>query len=333
MKKIALLCLFLFMSVAVFASPALAKESRKKDWPSNIVFLTGPKGGQWFALASAIAETLSNTVLPASSRTGGGVANLKNIEEKRGDIGFTLACFMGAADSGEKEYEALRTTGVEIIANVYPQVLYVLVRKDFAEKHKITDARSLFALKAPVRFASLKPGTASEFILSMLLKYGYKTDFAQLKKQGWLIEFNNYAETADNFVAGDLDSFAYTAGTNVPLIKTMEEHLGVVILPVEQKVLTALSAKFKTGTYTIEPGDYQSVKTAIKTLGDYTAMIARSDLPDTLVYDVLQSLYKNKGYIGEDIVDFTTLGPKTAVPANLPLHPGAAKFWKDVAKK
>lgn len=330
MSKFVQFFLGLFFCLILLSTPALANEQDKEGWPSHLTFFTGPNGGQWFFLGTSITEILNTNILPTSMRLGGGVANIKSIAEGQGDIGFTLSCFMGAASSGEEEYKILETENIEIIANVYPQVLYVLLRKDFADKHNIESIRDLLALEEPVRFASLKPGTASEFIVSMLLKYGYNTNFEQLKKQGWQLSFNNYAETADNFVAGDLDCFAYTAGTDVPLIKIMEDHLEVIILPVEEDILSLLADKFQTSTYIIEPGDYTSITEPIATLGDYTTIIVRKDLPDTLVYKIIETLYTNKSYIAKDIIDFNSLSPDTAIPGTLAMHPGALKFWNDM---
>jgi TRAP transporter TAXI family solute receptor len=216
---------------------------------------------------------------------------------------------------------------VVLMANVYPQVLYFLMRKDVADKYGIRDVASLLKQRAPLRFASLRPGTASEFVLNMLFKYGYDTSFAKLREQGWSLEFNNYAETADNFVEGKLDCFAYTAGTEVPLILDMEKHTEVVVLPVEQKVLDLLEKKFKTHTYTIMPGIYKSVTAPIATLGDSTCIIVRKDLQDGVVFDICKAIWTNKGSLVEAVKDFQTLSPKSAVPPGLDIHPGAKKFW------
>ena len=151
-----------------------------------------------------------------------------------------------------------------------------------------------------------------------------------MREQGWTVSFNNYAETADNFVSGALDCFAYTAGTDVPLIKTMEEHTELVVLPLDQKVLDMLSEKFKTGTYIIEPGDYRSVSRPITTLGDYTSIVIRKDFPDELVYAINKALWENRSYISGVISDFGGLSASTALPVGLPTHPGSVKFWDEV---
>ena len=309
---------------------AQAAPAVKPGWPMHLRMLTGPNGGQWFMMGEPIAEILSKNIAPTTSRMGGGMTNITSINKSDGDIAFSLACFLGASQSGEEEYKSIRLDNTMLMANVYPQVLYFLLRKDFAEKNNITGVESLLKLNMPLRFASLKPGTASEFILNLLFKYGYDSSFEQLKKQGWLISFNNYAETADNFVSGDIDCFAYTAGTTVPLISTMEQHTEVVILPVEQRVLDLLTQKFKTSTYTIKPGDYKNVTKPINTLGDWTCILVREDLPEDLVFAINKSLWEGRSYIGGVISDFNGLSPETALPAGLAAHPGSVKFWKSI---
>lgn len=326
------ICLLLFfVAVCLFAQTAHGAAKAKPGWPSHLRMLTGPNGGQWFMMGEPIAEALSNSVAPTTSRMGGGVANIAGLNKSMGDMGFSLACFLGAGQSGEAEYRNLTLENTVLLANVYPQVLYFLVRKDFAQKHNITGVESLLKLRMPLRFASLKPGTASEFILNLLFKYGYGTNFQKLREQGWLISFNNYAETADNFVSGELDCFAYTAGTTVPLILTMEEHTEVAILPVEQKVLDLLAEKFKTSTYTIKPGDYKSVTAPVRTLGDWTCILVRKDLPDDLVYAV-SKVWEGRGAISAVIKDFGRLSPATALPAGLEAHPGSVDFWKSLGE-
>ncbi len=311
-------------------APAVVLD--KNAWPSHLRLLTGPNGGQWFMLGEPISQALTQRVLSTSSRIGGGVSNIEALNKKLGDLGFTLTCFMGAAGSGEPEYASIRLDNTAIMANVYPQVLYFLIRKDFAEKHGISDVASLLDKKIPLRFATLKPGTASEFILTLLLKHGYNTNYEKLKAQGWSVDFNNYAETADNFVAGDLDCFASTAGTEVPLILTMENHTGVMVLPVDQKVLDLLSEKFKTSTYIIPPGVYKSVTAPVITLGDYTTLVVRKDFPEDLVFEICKALWEEKAAITKVVADFDGLSPESALPKNLDVHPGALRFWNSLKK-
>jgi TRAP transporter TAXI family solute receptor len=314
--------------LAFSAGPA--PQAGTAERPAHLRLLTGPNGGQWFKAGECLAPILTRSIVPTSSRIGGGVANIAAVDKRLGDLAFTTVCTLGAAQSGEQEYKSMVAENTVLMANIYPQVLYFLMRKEVADKHGVTDVASLLKQRAPLRFASLKPGTTSEFILSMLLKYGYDTNFTKLREQGWSLEFNNYAETADNFVEGKLDCFAYTAGTEVPLILAMEKHTEAVVLPVEQRVLDLLAKKFKTGTHTMMPGLYKSVTAPITTLVDSTCLIVRKDLPDDLVFDVCKAIWANKASLVEVVKDFQTLSPGNAAPPGLDIHPGARKFWDSV---
>ncbi|MDR2573310.1 MAG: TAXI family TRAP transporter solute-binding subunit [Desulfovibrio sp.] len=316
------------LSFFVWTNPALCADAAAPTH-KHLRILTGPVGGQWHTMGEPLASALSQ-IIPVSSRSGGGLTNIQAIDKKNADIAFTLACFLGAGQSGEAEYKSLKTDNVALLASVYPQVLYFLIRKDFAVKHNITSVGSLLDKKMPLRFATLKPGTASEFIVSMLLKYGYGTDYDKLRLQGWNIAFNNYSEMADDFTEGNLDCFAYTAGTTVPLIHAMENVTEVAILSVEQKTLKTLHDKFRTGTHTIQPGDYKGITTPVMTLGDYTTLIISKSLPDSLAYQIAESLWGNRGMVSKLVKDFDALSPKTAMPEGLETHPGAAKFWNEL---
>ena len=313
---------------AFAASPAPVAGTAER--PAHLRLLSGPNGGQWFTAGERMAAILTRAITPTTSRIGGGVSNIAALDKRVGDVGFTLTCFLGAAQSGEQEYQFMAAENAVLMANVYPQVLYFLLRKDVARKYGITDVAGLLKQRAPLRFASLKPGTASEFILNILLKYGYDTSFAKLREQGWLLEFNNYAETADNFVEGKLDCFAYTAGTEVPLILTMEKHTEVIVLPVDRHVLDLLAKKFKTSIYTIMPKLYKSVQTPVTTLSDFTCLIVRKDLPDDFVFDICKALWDNKAGLVEAVTDFQAFSPKNTMPPGFDVHPGAKKFWDSV---
>ncbi len=318
----------LIFCVFAFCSHGLANENS----PVHLRIVAGPEGGQWFLMAGPIAEVLSEEVLPSSYRKGGGISNLEMLNKKMADFGFSLTSFLGGAASGVPEYRDIKTKGVSVIGNVYPQILYFLVRTEFAKKHNLKSVDDLLQLDVPVRLASLKKGTGSEFFLRILLKYGYNTDYSALKKKGWWIFFNNYPETADDFVSGNLDCFAYTAGTNVPLLLDIENYTKFTALAVGDEVLTKLKDRFKFNSYVIAPSLYKGVTQPVRTLSDFTCMVVRQDMPEDLVYDILASLWKHKEEISKTLFEFKKFSPDTAIPDGVPLHPGAEKFWKDLRK-
>ncbi len=326
----------LFIFTFVFLLYGVASsfgQTSEKGWPMHLRIFAGPEGGQWFSISKPISDILSEEVISSTYRRGGGISNLERINSGKGDLAFSLASFLGGAASGAPEYAMIKAENVRSIGNVYPQVLYFLVRTEFAQKYNIKKVGDLLQLKAPVRFALLKKGTGSEFFVRILLKYGYDTNYAKLKENGWRIFFNNYPETADDFVAGELDCFAYTAGTHVPLLLDMENYTKFTALPVCAKVLTELKQKFKFNSYVIEPSVYKGVTKPVRTLSDFSCLVVQKDMPGDLVQAILSSLWNNKDKISETLVEFRNFSPEKALSEGIPVHQEAEKFWSNLQEQ
>lgn len=323
MRKV-LVC---FMALALIAG---AQAQSKAGWPDQLKFMSGPPGGNWFALGTALSEMWSKNVIQTTSSSGGGVANILNADAKKGDFGFTVASLLGAAIAGEEDFEGKAVKNAVIMANLYTQYTYFIMRKDFAEKNGIKSVDDMMTKDIPIRFATLKPGTASEFVIKALFKKGYNTNYDQLKKKKWTFEFTSYEGGADLLADNHLDCFAFSVGKVASIVMNIESNTPIVILPVGQKALDALAAAYGTTTFTIQPGTYKSVTSPVKTIGDYTCVVIRKDLPDSLVYELNKALWANRDSLAMAVKDIAELNPKEALPTGLPAHPGSQQFWKSV---
>ncbi len=332
MKKLKLVVTLFATGILLisFIQMASAASTKTEKQPCQLKILTGATGGQWNTFGNAIAAVLSNKLIPTSCRLGGAVANIEKVDKDNGDIGFSMSSFLAATDRERKPSVQKKAV---LMMNLYPQVLYILLRKKFADTHNIENLETLLQKDISVHFATLKRGTGSHFLFTTLLKHGYHTNFDQLRKKGWRIDFNNYEEIADKFVNEELDGFAYTAGGEVPLIQNMEKYTKLVILPISTEVIETLHREFHTNTYVIQPGAYKSVTAPITTLGDYTSLIVRRDLPTNLVYSINKLIWENREYIGQDMKDFRFLNPATVLPERVEAHPGSLKFWAELQAK
>lgn len=326
MKKLATLVIFAVL-LSFVAAPVSAAP--KEGWPKQIKFMAGPPGGNWFALGSALADMWSKNVVPTTSSTGGGVSNIINADVKKGDLGFSVTSLLGAAIKGEQDFEGRQTSNSVIMANLYTQYTYFIARKDFADKHNITSLGDIFAKKIPTRMATLKPGTASEFVVKSLFQKGYGIDYKAIKAMGGSMEFSSYEGGADLMADNHIDLFAFSVGKVASIVMNIESTTNIVILPVEDKALKALADAYGTVTFTVDPGIYKSVTKPVKTVGDYTSIVIRKDLPEDLVYDLCKAMWANKANLAKAVKDIDELSPAIAVPKGVPVHPGATKFWKE----
>ena len=335
-KRLYILFLFFGFAVHVFPSgfaAALAGEEAKSDaeqlgWPGTLHILTGPPGGQWDALGLELEKLLTANGLPAKKEVGGGVENLRLVGEGKADIGFTLYSFLGAAGAGEKELPEVDLDNAVLLSNLYPQVLYLIVRKGVADSHNLKTLGDLLKITDPIRFATLPKGTGSEFIFNMLLKSAYRTSYDRLEEQGWKVGFQSYAEITRLFLAGELDVCAYTAGPGTYLIPALEEKkLDAVLLPIDEEMLNLMTHQFMTITYVVEKGDYKSVEKDITTLGDYSCLVVQSSLPDDVVHQINKVMWDHRAEMAKVSKDMEQLSPRFAVSGQSKVHPASLKFW------
>ncbi|MDY3869160.1 MAG: TAXI family TRAP transporter solute-binding subunit [Pyramidobacter sp.] len=326
MKKIFAVCLVL---CTVLAGAAMA------DTPQQLKFMAGPPGGNWFALGGGLADMWSKEVMQTTSITGGAVANIINSHMRKGDLGFSNTSMLAVAQKGTDLAIFKRVcSNAKMLANLYTQYTYFIARKDFAEKHGVTTVDDIVNKKLPIRFATLKTGTGSEFVVKAVFESGYGIDYRKaIKEWGGSVEYASYSGGADLIADNHLDVFAFSVGKVAAIVMQIESQTDVVILGMSQEALDKVGEAIGTVTFTVDPGIYKSVtKEPVKVVGDYTCIVVRGDLDDKVVYDLCKAMYENVDMLAKGVVDIKELDPKTAIPASSVVsHPGAVKYWTEAA--
>ncbi|KAF2958580.1 C4-dicarboxylate ABC transporter substrate-binding protein [Thermotoga sp. Ku-13t] len=299
-----------------------------EKWPAQLRFVSGPSGGTWFALGGTLAGVWTQSVVPTTSGTGGGTSNIVTISKGQADIGLTTLSVFNAAVKGIDPFKE-PVKGTVLFANLYRQYAYFIMRKDYATKNNIKTLGDVIKKKLPIRFATLAPGTASELVIRLLFEKGYGVSWSDIKSWGGRVSFASYTDGANQLCDNQLDMFAFQVSRVASVIMDIESRTDVVILPVDEEAIQALADYLGTTKFYIEPGVYRSVTEPIPTVGDYTCLVIRENLPEDLVYKLAEALWKNKEQIAKAFADMAELNPNEAVTGNVPAHPGALKFWSE----
>ena len=305
-------------------------EQPKTEWPSTLRFLDGSPGATWEQISGVFAELISKNLVPTTARTGGGVSNIINLNDGKGDLGLTGAILGMPAMNGDPPFEK-KIDNVAAIANLYRQWFYFIISKDFADKYGIKSVDDIFEKKVPIRLASLKPGTLSEFTLKALLETGYGVTYDDIKNWGGEVVWASYSDGANQLINGNIDAFAFTVSMPTTVIMQVEAQKEIYILPISEEVRKKMAETYGTVTFTFEPGVYKSVKEPVPTIGTYTILIVRKDLPEDLVYQITKLYFENKDELAKSIKALGELDASEAAKnTGFPLHPGAEKYYKEI---
>ena len=322
----------LFIALILLLLIASSAYSSESGWPSNLRFMSGPKGGNWETLGSALSEIFNSSGLPETiSASGAGVSNILNTHARRADFGFSVTSLLGAALKGESDFRGCAVNNAVIMTNLYTQYTYFIMRKDFAAKNNIKSLDDIINNKIAVRFATLKPGTSSEFVIKALFDKAFGVDYKKFFASiGGSVDYFSYEAGADLLVDNNLDCFAFSVGKIAPILTSIESRAEIILLPVSQEALNKLSDAYGTVTLEIEPGIYKSVSEPVKTVGDFTCIVIRKDLPESLVYALNKAIWENKEFLTAKVQDMSELNYNTALPEKIPAHNGSLKFWNEI---
>lgn len=130
---------------------------------------------------------------------------------------------------------------------------------------------------------------------------------------------------------GRIDAAVFTTGIGAAVIVDTLLTGKVTMVPVTKAEAEALQKKYPFYvSIMVPPGTYRGLERETPTVSVKAMMVARSDLPEELVYSFTKVIFENLSTLYEAHAAAKALTLQTALEGMpIPLHPGAAKFYKE----
>lgn len=133
---------------------------------------------------------------------------------------------------------------------------------------------------------------------------------------------------------GVVDTICYIAGHPVGFAQELEvsHKLNIYSLTeAERKKLQEVHPYYQT--YKIEKNTYKALKTDLDTVTIFNFLICKKDLPEDFIYHVVKKTFKNRDRLAEAHQMFKQTKPENVYYINVPLHPGAERYYKEMEIK
>ncbi len=286
----------------------------------QVTLMTGPQGGVWVPLGGALKGMWEKVIpgLQVQMQPGAGIANVRGIDEGKAHIGFgnTITTVDGLA--GRPPYPK-KVTKVCHVANLYPQYYQMVVPAD-------VNINSVADMKGKVMVTQPK-GNSSEIINQHMLQVNGMS-YQSLAKVNFLA---SYTDAVD--LVKDGHAQVFTLGTTVPASSVMDlaSARGIKLIGIDAKTLAEMK-KINPGysKLTIKAGTYPKQDKDVDVIGYATHIIAACDLPEDVVYKMAKAMAANVADMAASNKAISGLTPKImAEDVGVPLHKGAAKFYKE----
>ncbi|WP_156288617.1 TAXI family TRAP transporter solute-binding subunit [Oceanobacillus salinisoli] len=295
--------------------------------PIQTTIMGGRTGGAWSVFTEGVAESIrrENDGSIVTVEPGGIIENPLNVGTNKTPYGLSYAMTAYAAYSGEEPYdqafEDIRAISVVIPSNYYQ----FIVRSD-VEYNSIDE---IMEKQLPVRLAVDQKGSAGEIITrNILQEYGVTYD--DIISWGGSVDHLGDSKAfelmADKRIDATGDAVSVPSSSIIEAATTNDLKL----FGLNPDIIASVSENLGMEAGIIKAGSYDFLEEDIATVNTPAIFIVNKDVPEEEVYLVTKSIYENLDYLGTVHEEFKNLTvEKMAEVGNVPLHPGAEKFFKE----
>ena len=304
-------------ATAVLAPAAMAEEF--------ITIGTGGVTGVYYPTGGAICRLVNkgrkdHGVRCSVESTGGSVYNINTIREGELEFGVAQSDWQYHAYNGTSKFEdAGPFEGLRAVFSVHPEPFTVVARAD-------SGIKTFEDLKGK-RVNIGNPGSGQRGTMEVLLAaLGWTSgDFALATE---LKASEQSAALCDN----QIDAMVYTVGHPSGSIQEATTACDSVLVEVSGDVVNKLveeNSFYRTAT--IPGGMYRGNDADTMTFGVGATFVSSDQVSEDAVYAVVSSVFENFEDFKGLHPAFANLDPKEMASAGLsaPLHPGAAKYYKE----
>jgi uncharacterized protein len=305
---------FGLLGVVLLCSPGMAAENAE---PETVTISTASPGGTYYPYGHGLAIMLTKYLGVAftDQATQGTVQNVLLLEQRKAMLGMTtmgvaLQAWNGTGWAKGTQYRSMRAlfpmfdTPFQFAA---PKRLNLWSLGAFAEKRI---------------GGGPKAGTSGTYFPEVFKALDIP---AVLRNGAW-------EDLVRQLAAGELDGMAFAVGAPVPDVAALDAKDPLHFIQPSSEQVALLRTRFPEFTPSVIPfGTYPSLREDYHTLGLYNFAIIHRDVPDDLAYRIVKAVFEHQ----QELVSAHPAAKET-VAANLdrdtflPLHPGAARYYREI---
>jgi TRAP transporter TAXI family solute receptor len=299
---------------------------------------TGSAGGTYFPIGGLIANAISNPpgsrpcdkggscgvpgLVAIAQSTNASAHNVTAIQAGQMEAGLTGAATLYFAYHGEAKFEGKPKPKLRVIANLFPEDLHLVLPKG----KKLVSLKALKGQRVGIAQAGSGTQIAVELMLGAQGITRDNIDEAEL----------NNTQSAERLADGQLDAYFYAAGTPVAAMIQLDNTKGMDLYSFSSGEIAESNRVVPYYVPSvIKAGTYQGVKYDVSTLAVNGILATSSDQPTDLIYEITKALWNkntrkllDNGHAKGKVIRLET-ALKGVEGLNVPLHPGAEKFYRE----
>jgi len=290
-------------------------------------------GSSWYVFAATldklIEPRLPGTRIEVVAR-GGGVANPMVVQNGAAEIALANVATAVWARDGHEVYGRKKAPDIRALVgglnNVY---IGAMIREDFIKKMGTDDLSAIFKSGKPVRIVMKPTGSNVPVAVDLILE-ALGSSRTKIKADGGDIIQVATPQIPAVIRDGKADIYFDTIIKGHPTITEASLTGDVRFVDLPKPALDALA---KSGLRPSQYGQWFKGQSGPNWGADFgTVLIANASLPEAQAYEITKAVIENAPALGEAHAAWRSFKPENAWKPEMtgvPLHPGAAKYYKE----
>lgn len=318
----------LFVTSAIAATMITGANAAKKE--SKYVIATASTGGTYYPVGVGIATIASlklakkhKTTFSAITSAGSG----ENVDMlQKGEVNFAIlqGLFGSMAWQGKAKYDGQPKKNLRSITMLWQNVEQFTIRKEFAKTGNINDLKNLYGEKFSIGGRSSGSRVSAETIMSSL-----GINFNKMN-----IQYLGYTPSSTALQDGKIDGMNTPSGPPTSAVTNAFASIGndkIKVLDFNEKDLKKINDNYPVWTpFTIKAGTYPGQTKDINTIAQPNLLVVTKDTPEETVYLLTKTIYENLPFLNSVHKATKAMSLDKAISGlPMPLHPGAARFYKE----
>ena len=304
-------------ALAVAAGASLLPAAAQAQQFINI--LTGGTSGVYYPLGVALSKIYGDKIPGVKTQvqsTKASVENLNLLEKGRGELALALGDSVKFAWEGNADVGFPQKLGkLRGVAAVYPNYIQIVASQSSGVK-----------TFADLKGKSLSVGAAKSGteVNARAIFGAMGMTYADLGKT----EYLPFGESVELIKNRQLDATLQSAGLGVSSIRDLATSIPVNVVAVPPEAVSKLGPPYISAT--IPAGTYNGQGADVPTMAIVNFLVTHEGVPEETVYQMTKQLFENLDQMVAAHKAATAISLAKATDGMpLPLHPGAARYYKE----
>ena len=311
--------------VASLLTSASAKKAEEK-----YVIATASTGGTYYPVGVGIATIASLKLAKKHKMTFSAITSAGSGENinmlQNGEVNFAIlqGLFGSMAWQGKAKYEGKPKKNLRSVTMLWQNVEQFTIKSKHAKTGNINDLTNLYGERFSIGGRNSGSRVSAETIMSSL-----GINFDKMN-----VQYLGYSPSSTALQDGKVQGMNTPAGTPTSAVTNAFASIGankIKVLEFNKNDVEKINNNYPVWSpFTIKAGTYPGQEKDINTIAQPNLLVVTKDTPEQTVYLLTKTIYENLPFLNTVHKATKAMAINKAIAGlPMPLHPGAARFYKE----